>query len=304
MRAIVTSPETPGRLIVTELPPPEPGRGVAVVRVHTSSINRGETRLIPARPNGWAPGQDVAGIIEHPAIDGGPPPGTRVVGLADGGGWSELVAVPVERLALLPAAVSDEVAATLPVAGLTALRALRALGDVIGRSVLVNGVRGATGNVAAQLALAAGAMVTGSARHEFAFDRVRVVTALAADDRFDGVIDAVGGEVLAASLGHLKPHAKAVTFAGGAPAPIGLSTFAGVPGTLEALFIYRSPGRFDDDLATLVRFVADGRLAPHIDRAVPIDDVNDALASLERGGIDGKIVLIRSRRNASNHFDQ
>jgi NADPH2:quinone reductase len=294
MHAIVTSPQAPGRLIVVELPPPEPAPGVAVVRVRASSINRGETRLIPARPNGWAPGQDLAGIIEHPAPDGGPARGTRVVGIADGGSWSELVAVPVERLAVLPDAVSDAVAATLPVAGLTALRAVRALGDVIGARVLITGVRGATGNVAAQLALAAGAVVTGLARSLFAFDRAHIVTALAADDRFDRVIDTVGGEVLAGTLGHLTPHAKAVTFAGGAPASIGLGTFAGTPATLEALFVYGAPGRFDEDLATLVRFVADGRLAPHIDRTVPIADVNDGLAALEAGGIDGKIVLVRS----------
>ena len=294
MHAIVTSPQAPGRLIVVELPPPEPAPGVAVVRVRASSINRGETRLIPARPNGWAPGQDLAGIIEHPAPDGGPARGTRVVGIADGGSWSELVAVPVERLAVLPDAVSDAVAATLPVAGLTALRAVRALGDVHGARVLITGVRGATGNVAAQLALAAGAVVTGLARSLFAFDRARIVTALAADDRFDRVIDTVGGEVLAGTLGHLTPHAKAVTFAGGAPASIGLGTFAGTPATLEALFVYGAPGRFDEDLATLVRFVADGRLAPHIDRTVPIADDNDGLAALEAGGIDGKIVLVRS----------
>jgi NADPH:quinone reductase-like Zn-dependent oxidoreductase len=98
---------------------------------------------------------------------------------------------------------------------------------------------------------------------------------------------------LAGALGHLTPHAKAVTFAGGTPFPIGLATFAGVPATLEALFVYGAPGRFDDDLATLVRFVADGQLAPHIDRAVPIADVNAGLGALEAGGIDGKIVLLR-----------
>jgi NADPH:quinone reductase-like Zn-dependent oxidoreductase len=295
MHAIITSPEKPGRLIVTDLPAPQPAPGVAIVRVHASSINRGETRLIPSRPNGWAPGQDLAGVVEFPALDGGPARGTRVVGLADGGSWSELVAVPVERLAPLPDSVSDEVAATLPAAGLTALRALRALGDVIGRAVLVTGVRGAAGNVAAQLARAAGADVTGLARTVYAFDGVRIVTALADGDRFDGVIDTVGGEVLAAALGHLTPHAKAVTFAGSTPAPIGLGTFAGVPASLEALYVYRAPGRFDDDLATLVRFVADGRLAPHIDRKVPIADVNAGLAALGAGGIDGKVVLVRSR---------
>jgi NADPH2:quinone reductase len=293
MLAVITSPETPGRLIVVDRPAPRSAPGIAIVRVRASSINRGETRLIPARPNAWAPGQDVAGVVEGAAPDGGPEPGTRVVGLAEGGSWSQFVAVPVDRLAVLPDAVSDEVAATLPVAGLTALRALRALGDVIGRSVLVTGVRGASGNMAAQLARAAGADVTGLARSLVAFTGIRIVTSLGEADRFDGIIDTAGGEVLAGALGHLTPHAKAVTFAGSAPAPIGLGTFAGVPGTLEALYVYRAPGRFDDDLATLVRFVADGRLAPHIDRIVPVADVNDGLAALEAGGINGKIVLIR-----------
>jgi D-arabinose 1-dehydrogenase-like Zn-dependent alcohol dehydrogenase len=66
-----------------------------------------------------------------------------------------------------------------------------------------------------------------------------------------------------------------------------------VPATLEALFVYGALGRFDDDLATLADFVAGGRLAPHIDRVVQIADVNDGLAALEAGGIDGKIVLVR-----------
>jgi NADPH:quinone reductase len=294
MHALVTSPQAPGRLVVADLPAPRSSAGIAVVRVRASSINRGETRLIPARPNGWAPGQDLAGIVESSALDGGPTEGTRVVGLADGGSWSELVPVPVERLAVLPDTVSDEVAATLGVAGLTALRAVRALGSVIGRQVLITGVRGATGNVAAQLARIAGANVTGLARNTFAFEGVRVVTALTDADRFDAVVDAAGGEVLAGALGHLTPHAKVVTFAGGTPAPIGLGTFAGVPATLEALYVYGSPGRFDVDLATLVRFVADGRLAPHIDRALPIADVNAGLAALEAGGIDGKIVLVQA----------
>ncbi len=293
MHGFVTSPQSPGRLVAADLPLPEPGPGRAVVRVRASTINRGETRLIPSRPNGWAPGQDLAGVVERAASDGGPAPGTRVVGLADGGSWSEFVAVPVERLAVLPDAVSDAVAATLCVAGLTALRAVRALGSIIGKRILITGARGATGNVAAQLARAGGAEVTGLVRGSYALDGVRIISALTDADRFDGVIDAAGGEVLAAALGHLTPHAKAITFAGGAPAPIGLGTFAGVPATLEALYVYGAPGRFDDDLATLVRFVADGRLLPRIDRTVPFAQVNDALAALEAGGIDGKIVLTR-----------
>ncbi len=288
MRAVVTTPDAPGRLIVVDAPAPAASPGMAVVRVRASSINRGETRLVPTRPNGWAPGQDLAGIVETPAPDGGPARGARVVGLADGGAWSELVAVPVERLALLPETVTFEQAACLGVAGLTPLRALRALGDVVGRELLVTGVSGGTGNVAAQLAIAAGATVTGLARGAFALEGVRVVTAL--DDRlYDRVIDTVGGDALNAAMAHLRPHAKVAFFSG--PAPV---TFARGPVTVEAIYVYQSPGRFDEDLRDLAGLVARGRLTPLIDRAVPIDAVNDALAALNAGGIRGKIVLVRN----------
>jgi NADPH:quinone reductase len=293
MRAIVTTPDVPGRLVSREAPAPTAAPGHALVRVRATSINRGETRLIPARPNGWAPGQDVAGVIEAPAPEGGPPAGTRVVGLADGGTWSELVAVPVERLAALPENVDFVQAACLPVAGLTALRAVRSLGDVIGRDVLVTGAAGGVGHIAVQLARAAGAFVTGLARRGLPIEDVRAVTGLDDTMRFDRVIDGVGGDVLTAALGHLRPHAKVVFYGGGAPASLGLGTMRGTPATIEALFVYLAPGRFDEDLATLVRFVSTGRLAPHVDRVVPIDRVNDALAALQAGGIAGKIVLTR-----------
>lgn len=292
MRAVVTTPDQPGRLVIVDAPAPPPAPGHAVIRVIASSINRGETRLIPARPNGWAPGQDVAGVVEAPAPDGGPPRGTRVVGLADGGAWSEYVAVPIERIAPLPEAVSFEAAACLPVAGLTALRALRALGDVVGRRLLVTGATGGAGNVAAQLAVAAGALTTGLARRSFALTGVRAVTALLEDERYERVIESAGGDAFTIAVAHLAPHGKLVFFAGAPPVPFGLASFNGTPATVEALFVYRAPGRFDDDLATLAAFVADGRLAPRIDRTVPVADVNAALDALNAHGIDGKIVLV------------
>ncbi len=142
MQAVVTTPDDPNKLITREAPEPSASPGHAVVRVRATSINRGETRLIPSRPNGWAPGQDVAGVIEVPAPEGGPSAGTRVFGLAEGGAWSELVTVSLENLVLLPDNVDFVQAACLPVAGLTALRALRALGEVIGRERLVTGASG------------------------------------------------------------------------------------------------------------------------------------------------------------------
>jgi NADPH:quinone reductase len=287
MRAVITTPDAPGRVIVVDAPAPVASPGIAVIRVAASTINRGETRLIPIRPNGWAPGQDLAGIVETAAPDGGPAAGTRVVGLADGGAWSELVAVPVERLAPLPTNVTYAQGACLGVAGLTPLRALRALGDVLGTELLVTGVTGGTGNIAAQLAVAAGANVTGLARGDFALDGVRVVNAL--DERlYDRVIDTVGGAALDTAMAHLRPFAKVTFFSG--PAPV---TFARGPVRVEAIYVYQSPGRFDDDLALLARLVANGALKPLIARTIPADQANDALDALNAGGIRGKIVLTR-----------
>lgn len=287
MRAVVTTPDSPGRLIVVEAPAPAATADMAIVRVRASSVNRGETRLVPTRPNGWAPGQDLAGIVEVPATGGGPAKGARVLGLADGGAWSELVAVPIDRLALLPEAVSFEQGATLGVAGLTPLRALRALGDLVGRELLVTGVSGGTGNVAAQLGVAGGATVTGLARGAFKLDGVRVLNAL--DERlYDRVVDTVGGDALNAAMAHLRPHAKVAFFSG--PAPV---TFGRGPVTVEAIYVYASPGRFDEDLATLAALVANGKLKPLIDRTVPADDANAAVEALNAGGVRGKIVLVR-----------
>ena len=287
MRAIVTSPDSPGRLIVTDAAPPVAAPGIAVVRVKASTINRGETRLVPMRPNGWAPGQDLAGIVETAAPDGGPAAGTRVLGLADGRAWCELVAVPVDRLAPLPENVTFAQGASLGVAGLTPLRALRALGSVVGTELLVTGVTGGTGNIAAQLAVAAGANVTGLAHGDFALDGVRVVQAL--DERlYDRVIDTVGGAVLDAAMAHLAPFAKVTFFSG--PGPV---TFARGPVTVETIYMYQSPGRFDEDLATLARMVANGKLTPLIARTIPADDANVALDALNAHGIRGKIVLTR-----------
>jgi NADPH:quinone reductase-like Zn-dependent oxidoreductase len=219
-----------------------------------------------------------------------------VVGLADGGSWSELVAVPVERLAVLPPTVSFTAGGALPVVGLTALRALRALGDVVGRDLLVTGASGAVGNVAARLALLAGARVTGLARRHVTIEGVRFVTALAAEDRFHRVIDAVGGDVLSDALRHLRPDARVVFFGilTGSPTRFDLATFYGSSprSTISPLFVFDAPGRFDDDLAVLVRFVEEKRLTPVIDRAFSSDAVNEALEAMSSSAA-GKIVLTR-----------
>ncbi len=124
VRGFVTdSSASAGVRLAADLPEPEPADGELVVEVRAFAINRGELSLLEQRPDGWRPGQDVAGVVNRTAADGsGPRKGARVVGIVDGASWAERVAVPVHRVASLPDGVDFSSAASLPIAGLTALR--------------------------------------------------------------------------------------------------------------------------------------------------------------------------------------
>src|SRR5438067_5254541 len=168
IRAIVVDPAAEGRLAIKPVELRDPDRDEVGVRVTAISLNRGETRraLQVAEP-GWRPGWDFAGIVETAAADGsGPKAGSRVVGLLPSGAWAERVNCRSHAVAALPDGCSDAQAATLPVAGLTALHALRQGGLLLGRKVLVDGASGGVGHLACQLALAAGAEVWGQIRRD------------------------------------------------------------------------------------------------------------------------------------------
>src|SRR5712692_7731887 len=90
MLGYVTDSSAPAGIARREMPEPRPGPADVLVEVAAYGINRGELSLIERRPDGWTPGQDVAGVVAAAAADGtGPQAGTRVVGMADWGGWSE-----------------------------------------------------------------------------------------------------------------------------------------------------------------------------------------------------------------------
>src|SRR5689334_2567090 len=225
VRAVVVDPTALGKLAIKPVVLRDPDRDEVAVRVTTISLNRGETRraLQQAEP-GWRPGWDFVGVVETTAADGsGPQAGTRVVGILRVGAWAERVNCRTHAVAALPDAVGDAAAATLPVAGLTALHALRQGGLLLGRKVLIDGASGGVGHLACQLAVAAGAEAWGHVRREeyraavaeWCGDRVVLGRDLAAAEPhgpFWLILDSLGGSALGAALGMLQSGGTCVTF--------------------------------------------------------------------------------------------
>src|SRR5208282_3615434 len=160
MLALTAAPGSPGNVQLREVPDARAREHEALVEVKAISLNRGETRRLADMADGDLTGWDLAGVVRESAADGsGPPPGARVVGLTVRA-WAQLAAVDTDALSELPDGISDEQASTLPVAGLTALKALDIIGPVLSRRVLVTGASGGVGRFAVQLARLAGAHVT------------------------------------------------------------------------------------------------------------------------------------------------
>jgi NADPH:quinone reductase-like Zn-dependent oxidoreductase len=299
----VTDPKAAGGLALREFPDPTPSGEDVLVDVRAYAVNRGEINLLQQRADGWQPGQDVAGVVVRAAADGsGPAERTRVVGGADGGGWAQQVAVPSYRVAAIPDSVSFAQAAPLGVAGLTALRALRLGGPLLGRRVLVTGASGGVGSFAVQLAAIAGAHVTGHVRGPH---RIDVVRSLGADEvvteidgsvgPFDLIVDGVGGQILVDALHRLAPNGTAATYgmAGGEKASITFSDFrAAGGGKLMGFFVYGTDVRtFGEDLGYLARLIAAGRLRPHLGVERDWRETPEAVDLLRQHTSAGKVVL-------------
>jgi NADPH2:quinone reductase len=301
--AFVPAPDAPGRIALADVPEPQPGPEEALVIVEAYSVNRGELFLLDAPREGWRPGQDVAGHVERTAADGsGPAQGTRVVAHVPAGGWAPLVAAPTDALAMLPDAVAASDAATLGVAGLTALRLLRTAGTVAGRRLLLTGASGGLGHFVVELAAAQGALVTAvsSSAHRgerlLALGAAEVVTDVeAAEGPFDVVFESVGGPSLAAALARLAPRGTLLWLGQASRQPASLDFFkvvAAAPYATIVPFSYWRSGASDaDDLATLVRLVAGGRLHPEIGLAADWRETPGVLVALGERRVRGNAVL-------------
>jgi NADPH2:quinone reductase len=285
MRAVLN---TPRGTVVREVESPSPAPNEALVAVRAFSVNRGELALLAARTEDWRPGQDLAGVVIEPAADGtGPAPGARVAAQVEQAGWAELVPVPTDRLAVLPGAVRIEQAASLPLAGLTALRTLRLGGDLLGRRVLITGANGGLGRFQTELAALGGGRVTAVAdpRHE------KELTALGAGTV---VADPADADSRAAALAKVAPAGTIVVCgtSSGVKTPIDVYDFIGHEGArLVSYLSYAHPEPPGPDLRTLLDLVATDRLHPTLGLVADWSQLSDVLAALQHRRLSGKAVL-------------
>jgi NADPH:quinone reductase len=305
IRAVVVDPSIPGRLAIREVESPTALPNEAIAKVASFSLNRGEIRRSQSAEAGWQPGWDFAGTVEVIAKDGsGFPVGTRIVGFLPAGAWAEQVAVPTNAIAALPDSVEFNTAATLPVAGLTALLALERGGLLLDRSVLITGASGGVGYFACQLAAQAGAIVTAQVRRPELVEFVKGAKAhqvIVGKDfgqyaPYDLALDSVGGEVLPAVLEHLALDGTCVTFGATAGSDIAFnaSKFYGKGGlSLYGFILFHELTKQSAavGLARLVKLVANGSLVPHIDLEAPWSEIAQVAQQLTDRRFLGKAVL-------------
>ncbi|MFF4181867.1 zinc-binding dehydrogenase [Streptomyces sp. NPDC001691] len=294
-------------VLLGEAPEPAPKDDELVVSVEAYSVNRGETFQLDGgldrRWPGWRPGKDVAGTVVCAAADGsGPAVGTRVVAHPPAFGWAERVAVASTGVAELPDSIDAVTAAALPLAGITALRLLRAAGPVAGRRVLITGASGGVGHYVTELAASSGAAVTAVVATPERGARLaelgaaEVVTSVAeATGPYDIVLESVGGDSLPAALARLRPAGLLVWFGQASRTPV----------TLDFFDFFKGPGRariahfdytvsdttYGGDLAALVRLVETGRLHPEIGSVRDWSRTAEVIADLRARRVRGNAVL-------------
>ena len=309
----------PDVIRIREIDKPVPKDGEVLIKVAAVSLNPLDWRLMRGRPyllrfvfgvtkpRQKRPGIDAAGRVE--ATGAGVTrlkAGDEVFG-ACRQACAEYAITTEETLANKPAAISSEQAACAYVAGLTALQALRDKARIQhGQSVLINGAAGGVGTFAVQIARWLGAEVTGvcstgnvelvrslGASHVIDYTREDFVRGAA---RYDAILDCITNHTLREVGGVLKPTGVCVII--GAPHEV---TLTGLASTLLQAFLLSLlkwrrfvvfvAKKSKDDLALLGELMADGKLAPVIDRRYRLDGVAEALRYLEKGHARGKVVV-------------
>jgi NADPH:quinone reductase-like Zn-dependent oxidoreductase len=322
MKAIVYRRNGPPDVLeYEEVERPIPGDDEVLVRVRAASINPLDWRIMRGLPGPLnllmtrglskvtTPGVDVAGEVD--AV------GRRVTRFRAGdavfgaskGAFAEYACTKETRLTKKPDGITFEQAASSPVAGLTALQALRDKGRVQpGQRVLINGASGGVGTFAVQMARLLGAHVTGVCSTA----NLDLVRSLGADrvidytredftrsgEGYDLILDNASNHSALACRRALTAKGVRVIIGG----PKAVSSMVGslltslVPGLLLSGITSQTTLAFiakidEDDLATLGQWMAASKVVPVIERRFPLSETRAAVAFAEAGRVRGKVVL-------------
>jgi NADPH:quinone reductase-like Zn-dependent oxidoreductase len=311
MKAVVFRAYGPPEVLrCEEIDTPTAGDDEILIRVRAASVNPFDWHLMRGSPLFLRPqtglrapkitrlGVDLAGQVEGVGKDVTRfQPGDEVFG-ASRGAFAEYVVARERALAPKPANLTFDQAAAVPVAGCTALLALRDKGQVRpGQHVLVNGAAGGVGTFAVQLAKSFGADVSGvcSTRN---VDLVRSIGAdhvidYTRDDftrgtaRYDLIVDAFGTRSLSGCRRVLAPGGTYIVVGG--PLAV-VKALAASRFVRETLLVVRASVKAAD-LMSLKELIEAKQVTPVIDRRYPLSDTSAAIAYLEQGHARGKVVI-------------
>src|SRR2546423_5779077 len=324
MKAVVYCDYGVPNLKFQEIEKPTPADDQLLVRVRAASVNPLDWHFIEGtpyvmramgvglrKPKDTRSGGGFAGTVE--AVGKNVTrfkPGDEVFG-GRTGAFAQYVSVRESRaVALKPANITFEQAASVPIAGITALQGVRDKGKVqAGQKVLVNGASGGVGTFAVQIAKSYGGDVTGVCSTKN-LDMVRSLGAdhvidytkedfTKGDQRYDVILDNVANHSLSECRRVLNPDGKYVLIGGGG---VNEGRWVG-PGLTHALkamflskFVSQKMGMMlaelnHDDLAYLAGLMQSGKVTPVIDRTYKLSDLADAIRYLEQGHARGKVVI-------------
>lgn len=320
----------PEKLLIEEIARPEPGPGEIALSLRAAALNRRDVYMTRGLyPNIALPrtlGSDGAGVVaalgagvDGPAVGtealvnpllgwGRDPnvwePGATILGMPRDGTFAQTVIVPAQNVYPKPKHLSFEQSAALPLAGLTAYRALFTRGGLqTGETLLVTGVGGGVQTFALLFAKHAGARVAVTSSSDEKLERAKALGAeftvnYATDANWqktlrslappiDLVIDSAGGATFAKALGIVRPGGRVVTYGGTA----GDATIKMFPVFWNHLTVMGTSMGSPWDFAAMLDLVTQGELVPVIDCAIGVERVVEAARRLEEGRQFGKIVL-------------
>lgn len=312
-------------LVLEDRPALVAGPGQAVVRLRAAALNHRDVWIRKGQYAGLkfpiVPGSDGVGtvtsgpgewigkdVLINPSLGWGDSeaakgPDFRILGLPEDGTFAEEVLVPAENLAATPAHLDDPAAAAIPLAGLTAYRAVFSRGGLkAGEKVLITGVGGGAASFALRFALAAGAEVWGTSSGEEKRQRAIALGALDVVDYrdeswvehlkeaggFDLIVDSAGGDGFLKLLDLAAPGGRIVFFGATRGNPAGFEMRKVFWKQLSVLGTTMGSPR---DFRSMLDFIEEKKLVPEVDQTFRLEDANAALDRMAAGNQLGKIVL-------------